>query len=503
MNYSVETIFVIAGILLLISIVSSKLTRRFGIPALLLFLVIGMAAGSEGIGGIPFDDAGLAQRLGVTALVIILFTGGLDTDWKEVRPVILRALSLATVGVAVTTTLVGLFASMMLGIPLAEGLLLGAIVSSTDAAAVLSVLRTQSITLTGRLGPLLELESGSNDPMAVFLTTTLIAVLGGSTMGAGGYIVEFLLEMAVGAALGWLLGRGGVFLIKRIKLEIEGLYPVLALALALLIFGATSFCHGSGFLAVYIAGIVIGNNDIPYKVTLRRFSDGMAWLMQIVMFLTLGLLVYPSHLIAVTGMGLLVTLFLIVVARPAAVFISLAFFRISIRQKALVSWVGLRGAVPIILATFPLMAHLPRSGLFFNLVFFIVFVSVVLQGMALPVVARWLRVGEPTEERPRSPMEFERTEGTEAELLEIDVADGSPTAGSAIRDLPLPKGALIVLINRADEYMVARGTAVIAPADRLLILAPPALHGHIRKNLMAGNSPTKGISSGPPTTPGP
>lgn len=480
MPFPIEYALLGAALLLLVSIISSKISGKLGIPVLLLFLIVGMLAGSEGPGGIYFDNAWIAQFLGVVALVFILFAGGLDTDWKSVRPVLGMGLSLATVGVLISAALVGLLAGFALGFSPLEGLLLGAIVSSTDAAAVFAVLRSKGINLKDRLAPLIELESGSNDPMAVFLTAGLTELLArpqqsGLALGVSllGLVPEFALEMALGSILGYLLGQATVLLINRIRLDYEGLYPVLTLSLMLLVYGGTATVGGNGFLAVYIAGLVVGNSDFVHKRSLTRFHDGIAWLMQIAMFLALGLLVFPSRIIPVVGSGVVVALFLMFVARPASVFAALSFARIDWREKAFVGWVGLRGAVPIILATFPLLAGIPNASLIFNLVFFIVLFSVLLQGTTLGPVARWLRVEArlPTVRARHYPLEFVPAVGSDSRLVEITVPPLSRAEGRSIMELGLPKGALVVLVVRGEEQLVPSGATTLEAGDRLLLLA--------------------------------
>lgn len=380
------------SILMLASVLASKISSRLGIPALLIFLVIGMLAGSDGPGGVYFDNAALAQTIGVIALAYILFAGGTATNWHEVRPALWPAISLATIGVVVTTAMVGVFATLLLKMPLLEGLLLGAIISSTDAAAVFGVLSTSDLKLQGRLSALLELESGSNDPMAVFLTIGLTTLIASPNQSPFFLLVLFVQQMFIGAILGLLCSWGAVWLIRRLRLEVAGLYPVLTSALVIFIYGLTTTLEGSGFLAVYIAGIVLGNSSLRSVRQLVNFHDGVAWLVQVMMFLTLGLLVFPSQLPSVTLVGLLTALFLIFVGRPVSVFTSLLLAHMSTREKLFVSWVGLRGAVPIVLATFPLLAGIHDAGFLFNLVFFIVLTSVLLQGTLIPFVARWLKV---------------------------------------------------------------------------------------------------------------
>ena len=337
MNIAIESILLGASVLLLISIITSRAFAKLGVPSLLLFLAIGMLAGSDGPGGIYFDDPWLAQSLGVVALVFILFAGGLDTNWASIRPVLGQGLALSTFGVFITALLVGIFATLVLGLSQLEGLLLGVIVSSTDAAAVFSVLRSKKITLKGHLKPLLELESGSNDPMAVFLTIGLIHLLQKPTAGMFTLVPMFIQQMAVGAVAGYAMGKVIVLILNRIRLEYDGLYPVLTISLVLLTYGGTAWIGGNGFPAIYLAGLVMGNSNFIHKRSLLHFHDGLAWLMQIAMSLTLGLLVFPSRLVPVMGSSLLVAAFLMLVARPISVMASLSISKIRWPEKIMVS----------------------------------------------------------------------------------------------------------------------------------------------------------------------
>lgn len=459
------------SLLLLVSILASKVSSRLGVPALLLFLVVGMLAGSDGPGGFHFDNPAIVQYLGVVALAYILFAGGLDTNWRSVRPVLGRALLLSTLGVFVTALLVGWFVHAVLDFTLLEGLLVGAIVSSTDAAAVFSVLRSRNVSLRGDLKPLLELESGSNDPMAVFLTVAIISLLVDPDARLYHLPLLVLWQMAVGAAAGYFLGRGGVLLINRLRLEYEGLYSVLTLTLVLLIYGGTSLVKGNGFLAVYAAGLVMGNSSFVQKKSLIRFHDGLAWLMQIAMFLILGLQVFPTHLVPVIFVGLCTAAFLMLVARPVSVFATLHFTPMTVREKTMISWVGLRGAVPIVLATFPLMAGVGKAEMIFNIVFFIVFTSALLQGSTIPLAARWLGLGAPIPTRPKSPFEFEPAEGGKGELFEVEISPASFAVNRQIVDLHLPAGSLIVLIQRRGEFVVPGGGTLIEAGDTVHLLA--------------------------------
>jgi cell volume regulation protein A len=390
MQISSDNILLVGSILLLISILIGRTTNRLGVPTLLFFLLVGILAGSEGIGGIAFDDPKLAQFIGITALNFILFSGGLDTDFRHIRPVLWKGVALSTIGVVLTAVAVGLFVHFLLGFSVPEGLLLGAIVSATDAAAVFSILRGKGIALKGSLSPLLELESGSNDPMAYFLTISLVGIVKEGEFHVGHLLILFLRGFAIGGGMGLAMGWVSRWILNKIRLNNEGVYPVLLLGLAFFSYSATEFLEGNGFLAVYICAIMLGSSDFAQKESLKKFYDGQAWLMQIVLFLTLGLQVFPSRVMAITGTGLLISAWLIFIARPIGVFGSLAFSRIGLRSKLFLSWVGLRGAAPIVFATYPLIAGLQRSDMIFNLVFFIAVTSVLVQGTALPFVAKWL-----------------------------------------------------------------------------------------------------------------
>jgi cell volume regulation protein A len=465
-----EHILVIASILLLISVLASMLSERLSIPALLIFLSIGMLAGSEGFGGIQFDDPWMVQFLGVIALSFILFDGGLSTHWHSVRPVLWKGLTLSTLGVLLTALLLGGFASLVLGFSFLHGALLGSIVSSTDAAAVFAILRSRNVSLKGQLKPLLELESGSNDPMAAFLTLGFIQLLTVPQSSIFDLVPMFVQQMVVGGVLGYAFGKGMIYTVNRVRLGYDGLYPVLTMAMVTLAYGLTVSFGGNGFLAVYIAAIVMGNSDFIHKQSLKRFHEGLAWLMQIVMFLALGLLVFPSHVFQIVPVGLLIAAFLMLVARPISVYATLHFFKVSAREKALISWVGLRGAVPIILATFPLLAGIPQAELFFNIVFFVVITSVLTQGTLLTQVAKWLKVDAPIFKRAPSPLEYMPTGKSRNDMIEIPVPEDSPIVGKQIVDLGLPNDVLIVLINREDEFIVPRGNTVLQPEDILLVL---------------------------------
>lgn len=468
----VEVVLLIVAVLVLLSVIASKASALLGVPAFVLFIGIGIGVSELPLGIGPLNNPWLAQLLGVLALVLILFSGGLDTRWDDIRPVVWSGLSLSTLGVAATAALVGLFAHAALDFTLAEGLLLGAIVASTDAAAVFAAMRSGSINLKGRLEPLLEMESGSNDPMAVFLTMTMISLVQGqSNAEAGSLVLFFIQQMGLGAAAGWLMGRVMVWAVNQARLSYEGLYPVLTVALMLLTYGLTTVLGGNGFLAVYLAGLLMGQAEFIHRRSLKRFHDGLAWLAQVIMFLTLGLLVRLAELLTVADIALLVAAFLIVVARPLSVMLALLFSRFNLRERLLIAWVGLRGAAPIILATFPLVEGWARAGLFFHLVFFVTLSSVMIQGPLIVPIAHRLGLLEPARSRPRAPLELEPTTAVRSDLVEVVVPPDSPVSGLRVMDLHMPEDALVVLIGRGDEFIVPGGSTLIEANDALLVLA--------------------------------
>ncbi len=400
---NIEPMMLATGILLLAAVLASKLSDRLGVPALLLFLIVGMLAGSEGIGGIAFDSPDIAQAVGTVALLIILFAGGLETNWSAVRPVLLPGLILSTFGVLATWLLLGAFAWLMLGsystfdigtrgLTWTEAMLLAAIVSSTDAAAVFSVFRTSNVQPASKIRYLLELESGSNDPMAVLLTTSILGVMTVGEASIPQVALALMHEFIVGGAIGCILGFSGTWVVNRLRLSALGLYPIVVLSLSLLTFGLARLLGGNGFLAVYVIGVVIGNRAIVNREAVRSFFDGLSWLAQISMFVLLGLLVFPSKLMSVAGVAIAMALFLMFIARPLSVVVCLLPFRPRRNELAYVSWVGMRGSVPIVLATFPVSYGIEDADAVFNVIFFIVITSVLVQGLSLIPCARWLGV---------------------------------------------------------------------------------------------------------------
>jgi potassium/hydrogen antiporter len=471
MNISIENILLIGSALLLISIVAGKTSYRFGVPTLLLFLAVGMLAGSEGIGRINFDNPAMARFIGIVSLCFILFSGGLDTYWSTIRPCFWKGFSLSTLGVLLTTISLGIFVWLVTDFSLYEGLLLGAIVSSTDAAAVFSILRSKNLALKGNLRSTLEFESGSNDPMAYVLVIAFLGLVINQDLGLASVVPLFFKQMAIGGLAGYLFGRLSKLMINKIRLDFEGLYPVLVIALMFLTFSATDFLHGNGFLAVYISAVYLGNHDLIHKRTILKVFDGLAWLFQIVLFLTLGLLVFPSQIIPVLGIGLLISGFLIFIARPVAVLLSLVFFRMNFRKRLYISWVGLRGAVPIVFATYPLLAGIEKAEMIFNIVFFISLTSVIVQGTSLPLVAKWLHVALPERVKRREPADMFLSDRAKSSMVEVTIPDDGFAVNKNVVDLHFPPTAIIGMIKRGEKYITPSGSTTVEAGDKLVILS--------------------------------
>jgi potassium/hydrogen antiporter len=465
-------IILVAGLLLLVSVLASAVSARVGMPMLLVFLILGMLAGEEGPGGIAFHDIQTAHLVGTLALAVILLDGGLRTEVGKFRVGLWPAVTLATLGVVATAVVVGLFAAWLLDLHWLEGLLIGAIIGSTDAAAVFGLLHAKGLELKQRVGATLEIESGSNDPMAVFLTIALVELLAaGHTTLYWTLLSEFALQMGLGA----IAGIGGGYLLSRLidRLSLApGLYPLLALGGGLLIFGAAAVVNGSGFLAIYLAGLVIGNRTRQAMNNIRRFHDGMALLSQIGMFLILGLLVTPSDLLPVVPAALLVALVLIFVARPLAVAACLLPFRFPLRDQAYIGWVGLRGAVPIILALFPLLAGLEQAYLYFNIVFFVVLVSLMLQGWTVAPAARLLGLEVPPTSSVIERVELDIPGQPDYELIGYELAPNSPVVGRAVSRLALPASARPICVIRDAEMLDAREAGTLHAGDCVYLLAP-------------------------------
>ena len=479
--HATALLLTLLGLLLLISALFSRATDRMGIPVVLVFLAIGMVAGLPQLGGIVFNDYAFASRVGIIALVLILFDGGLNTPMTVVRLAIRPAALLATVGVAATAGLVALSAHWF-GVDWGPSLLLGAVVSSTDAATVFAVLRGSGISLKRRVGTTLEMESGLNDPLAVILTTlltrNLLRPLGADDLRA--VVVDIVVQIVVGLIVGYAVGRLGSAQMARLRLPAGGLYAVFTLALAFLSFGAATMLHGSGFLAVYVAGLTLGNARLPYRTSLTRVHDAMAWLAQIVMFLILGLLVTPARLIGVAWLSVGLALFLAIIARPLVAAICLAPFRYPWRDVAYVGWVGLRGAVPIVLATFPVLQGAPGADWAFHVTFFVVVVNAIVPGMTVPWVTRRLALESEDPPAPTAVLEIESMRPLNGELLSFYIDEALPVAGTPIVDLPFPEGSAVTLIVRGQDLIAPKGHTVLEPGDHVYVLTVPGDRGLVQ-----------------------
>lgn len=474
--HSAEGILLIASVILFFSIFAGKAGFRFGLPALLLFLGVGMLFGSDGL-GIQFSNPNIAQFIGMLALSIILFSGGMDTKVSEVKPIATQGIILATVGVLATTFITGGFiyyisilATGYEALPFAESLLLAAVMSSTDSASVFSILRSKGVYLKERLRSTLELESGSNDPMAYMLTLLLIAYIQVGGMNLQDAVLQLIIQLSVGAVAGFLLGKLAVYIINHIDIDNESLYPILLLTTAFFTFSVTTLCKGNGYLAVYIAGLVVGNAKIVHKKSMRTFFDGFTWLWQIVMFLTLGLLVNPHELLPVAPIGLTVGFFMIVVARPLSVFLCLLPFKnFSVKGKLYISWVGLRGAVPIIFATYPMIAGIEHAGTIFNVVFFITILSLLIQGTTVTQAAKWL--GLVDEPERKNEFGIELPEEIKSAMSEIDITPAVLAHGNRLMELTLPDHTLAVMVKRDGLYFIPKGNTELKENDKLLMIS--------------------------------
>lgn len=474
MNFSTENALLIGSILLFVSLLAGKTSYKVGVPVLIFFLAIGMLAGSEGVGGIYFDNLRIAQFIGVIALNFILFSGGFDTSWDAVKPIVWQGVTLSTLGVLITAITLGVFVWAVTDFTIYEGLLLGSIVSSTDSAAVFSILRSKNLALKGNLRPTLELESGSNDPMAYVLTIAFTGLVVNQDAGLLTILPLFFKQLLLGGLLGFVFGRLGKWIINNINLDYEGLYIVLVIAIMMFSFAATDFVGGNGFLAVYLCAIYLGNQDLIHKKKMLKSFDSFAWLMQIVLFLTLGLLVFPSHVVPYIGIGLAISAFLILVARPVSVFISLYFFKIQNRSRWFISWVGLRGAVPIVFATYPMLAGADKASMIFNIVFFVSLTSVLIQGTTLPLVAKWLHLALPVKARQRTTIDIERNDSIKSLLTEITVPVDSKAIGQKIVDIGFPKTAVISFIQRHGKYITPNGSTQLESNDKLFVISESA-----------------------------
>lgn len=461
------------GLLLVLSALFSRPSGRFGIPFALVFLAVGMLAGSDGIGGIEFGNYSAAFRLGSAALVLILFDGGLNTSIKQVRFAAKPATVLATVGVVATAGLVALGARLF-GVEWGHALLIGAVVSSTDAAAVFGVLRGSGLQLQRRVGVTLELESGINDPMAIILTMTLTEALSGSGGLSWTVIPTVAVQLVVGLALGTAFGYGARWLLRSTRLPAGGLYSVVTLAVAFISFGVTSLLWGSGFLAVYMTGLVLGNGPLPLRTGLLRVHDALAWLSQVGMFLLLGLLVFPSRLWHAAPLGLTLALGMAFIARPLVVALCLAPFRFPAKETAYIGWVGLRGAVPIILATYPVLMKAPGAEMVFDVVFFIVVVNALIPGSTVRLATRLLGLESHAPPPPPAVLEIASMQELDGDVLSFFIGKSSSVAGALIAEIPFPEGAAVMLVVRGHTLLAAKGATALLPDDHVYVFCKPA-----------------------------
>lgn len=464
------------AVLVFVSIVISKWGYRFGVPTLLLFLFTGMLFGSDGL-GLQFHSHEDAQLIGMLSLSVILFSGGMDTKRRDIEPIVAQGLMLSTVGVILTTVITGLliyylseWTQLDIGLSLPLSLLLAATVSSTDSASVFNLLRSQGIGLKHNLRPTLELESGSNDPMAYVLTIALVNLIVSAGEFSGMELAtKIVAQLAVGALLGYLSGRALVWIVNHINLPNPSLYPVLVLSMILIIFTLTDLLHGNGYLAVYVAGLVAGNSRLSYRQETDTFMQGLTWLLQIVMFLTLGLLVNPSQMVRVLLVAVAIGLFMMFVARPIAVFLCLQPFRVPVKAKLFLSWVGLRGAVPIIFATYPVIAGIEDADFLFDVVFVITLLSLSLQGTTITACARWL--GLATQE-PKTGNEFgvELPDKLGSRLSEMTLSEADLASGSHLSDMHFPEGTLVMMVKRGNSFIVPNGRLELRKGDVLLTI---------------------------------
>ena len=479
MSFLTEGFLLVGAILLVVSIFVSKLSFKFGVPTLLLFLMVGMLFGSDGV-GIEFSNMKYAQAIGIVAMSIILFSGGMDTKFSDIRPVVVPGLVLSTLGVVLTAIITGLFifllsksAIISITFSLPISILLASTASSTDSASVFSILRGQNIGLKNNLRPMLELESGSNDPVAYIMTITMI---GAVTSGEGlswNLAVNFIIQLLVGTLFGYLLGKLGVFVINKINLHNTSLYPILVLCLIFITYSTTYFLNGNGYLAVYIAGMVVGNHPLVKKLETNTFLDGLTWLFQIIMFLILGLLVNPRELLTIAPFAILVGIFMILVARPLTVFLTLIpFKKIDVKSKLFISWVGLRGAVPILFATYPVIAEVENSHVIFNIVFFITIVSLIIQGTTIPFMAKKLDLDQEME-KVGNDFGIVFPEEIDSKLWDVEITENMLINGHRLMDMQLPKGILVIMIKRNDQYIIPNGDAEIHIGDKLLLVSAP------------------------------
>lgn len=458
-------LMIMSSLVLLICITSSKILYKFGVPILLIFIGLGMLTGSDGIVGIYFDNYELTRQICSIGLVFIMFYGGFGTSWDMAKPVAVPSILLSTVGVVITAGLTGIFCFKVFDTSLLEGLLIGSIVASTDAASVFAILRSQKLNLKGSIASILEIESGSNDPLAYMLTIIILGLM--ADKGYDTIIPMLLNQVVVGILSAVLLGKLTIYLLRNTKFEIDGFYPIFVMGIAVLSYALSEHFGGNGYLSVYMTGIMIGNSKIPHKKSMFQFFDGISWIMQIMLFFILGLLSFPSQIPSVMIKGISISIFMICIARPIAIFSILSWFKIPLKQQAFVSWVGLRGAASIVFAIYAVTYGVPVESDIFHIVFFVALFSVAIQGTLLPTVAKKLDLIDDKSPVLKTFNDYREEIGTN--LLEITVQNNSGIANKAIMDSNIPEDILIVMIKRNKEVLIPNGSTQILPQDVLVI----------------------------------
>lgn len=471
-------LMIICGLVLLICITSSKVLYKFGVPMLLIFIILGMLFGSDGVVGIYFDNYELTRELCSFGLVFIMFYGGFGTNWKEAKPVARESILMSTFGVIITSGLTGLFCYFVLKTSLLEGLLIGSIVGSTDAASVFSILRSQKLNLKGEIASILEVESGSNDPIAYMLTLIVLTLMNNG--GISSIVPTVIGQIIFGMLIGVILSKLTVYIMRNANFEVDGFYTIFITAIAILSYALSEWVGGNGYLSVYIAGIIIGNSKIPHKRSLVHFFDGVSWIMQIMLFFVLGLLAFPSELPSVIGSSILISIFMIIIARPIATFSVLSWFKIPFKQQLFVSWVGLRGAASIVFAIYAITSGIPLENDIFHIIFFIALLSVAIQGTLIPKVARKLDLVDDTKTVLKTFTDYQEDRSTT--LIEYNVDSNSSWKEKTIMEADIPEEILIVMIKRDSEIIVPKGSTLINQGD-ILVLSGNNIEYLLEKNV--------------------
>lgn len=459
------SLMIICSLVLLICITSTKILYKFGVPILLIFIVLGMLFGSDGIVGIYFDNYELASDICSIALIFIMFYGGFGTNWKMAKPIAVQSILMSSLGVVITAGLTGLFSSIVFKTSLLEGLLIGAVIASTDAAAVFAILRSQKLNLKGSIASILEIESGSNDPFAYMLTIIILGLM--SNQGYGSIVPMLLNQIIVGILASIVLAKLSVYLLRNVMFEIEGFYPIFITAISILSYSLSEYFGGNGYLSVYITGIIIGNSKIPHKKSIFQFFDGVSWLMQILLFFLLGLLAFPSQIPSVMFKGISISIFMILIARPIATFSILSWFKVPIKEQLFISWVGIRGAASIVFAIFAVTYDVHINYDIFHIIFFIALFPVSVQGTLIPKVARKLDLIDDDQSVLKTFNDYKENKSTK--LIEFTISENSTIANKSIMDSNIPEDILVVMIKRKGDVLVPNGSTVILPGDTLVL----------------------------------